>query len=184
MSVVCTPDLKDKLHGNNLLLDTCTIIDGSKCAEFDSFLGGLLKEDCTFLSLPSVKEEFTCSAFNLDDYNKLVEYIKSLQIVFLPNMEKKLISEDNSVFNIALRRYSRTNQSHVDRMLLTTVYYYSGSSEKVYLMTSNHKDVPDNIYSLVGFITYESKGFHNVGIYEFDQANYERVVENIKSESR
>lgn len=180
MSLIYTPDLFEKLRDANLLLDTCTLIDASNCAEVDDFLESLLKRDCTFLSLPSVKEEFTCSACNLDEYKQLSDYIESLQIILLNNTEKQLSSNKNMIFNIALKRCRNIHPSHVDRMLLATPYLFSGSAEKIFLMTSNYKDVPQELFSLVGFVSYESAGvFHNIGVYGFDNDGFHRKVSDL-----
>ena len=179
MSLICTPNLFNTLKNSNLLIDTCTIIDASKCDEVDNFLSKLSGQGCTFLSLPSVKEEFTRSANNLEDYNKLSDYIDSLQIIFLDSIERNRMNEDGAIFNIALNRCKKINPSYVDRALLATPYFYRDSSEDIYLITSNHKDIPEELYDRIEFISHDIGGFHNIGIYKFNFQNFEQMMSDV-----
>lgn len=177
MSLIYTPDLLKKLEDANVLLDTCVMIDASNSDDVDTCLRSLLENGCTFLTLPAIREEFTCSAKSRKDYENLSKYIGSFDIVFLNNTEKRLISDDNALFNIALGRCKNIHPSYVDRMLLSTPYLYRNSSEKIYLMTSNHKDVPLELFDRIGFITYDDEIFHNIGIYAFNENNFVKKIE-------
>lgn len=179
MSLAYTPSILSKLRNANLLLDTCTIIDASNCDEINDFLEKLSALGCTFLSLPAVREEFTCSAKNLNDYGKLSSYINSLGIVFLNNAEKNLSVNDNATFNIALKRCKNIHPSYVDRMLMAVPYLYRYSSEEILLVTSNHKDIPRELFELKGFITYSDNIFHNIGIYKFNVIAFDKIISNI-----
>ena len=179
MSLAYTPDIFNELRDVNLLLDTCTIIDSSNCDEIDDFLRRISTSGCTFLSLPAVREEFTCSAKNLNDYNKLMDYIDTLGIVFLNNVEKKLAVDDDVVFNIALGRCKNIHPSYVDRMLMAVPFLYRNSSERILLATSNHKDIPRELFDLKQFITYGDNVFHNIGIYEFNVLSFSDKIRNI-----
>ncbi len=179
MSLIYTPDLFDKLQDANLLLDTCTIIDASKCAEMNDFLEDLSKNSCTFLSLPAVRDEFVCSAKNSEEYRQLEEYIESLDILFLSNVEKRISSVADKKLSIALSRCKSISPSYVDRLLLKVPYVYRNSSEKIYLITSNYKDVPQELFNRIGFITYDAGSFNNVGVYEFDGSRFEHMVRDL-----
>ena len=54
-----------------------------------------------------------------------------------------------------------------------TPHLYRDSSEDILLMTSNHKDVPLEIFDRIGFISYDDKEFHNIGIYKFNADSFD-----------
>ncbi len=61
-----------------------------------------------------------------------------------------------------------------------TPHLYRDSSEDILLMTSNHKDVPLEIFDRIGFISYDDKEFHNIGIYKFNADSFDRMVATVK----
>lgn len=180
MSLAYTHNVLEKYSKSYLLLDTCTIIDASNCDEIDFLLRKIAESGCTFLSLPAVKEEFTCSAKNKTEFKNLLDYIDSLNILFLNNTEKRITNNDNIDFSIVLGRCKNIHPSYVDRMLLSIPHLYQKSSENIHLMTSNYKDVPLELYNLEDFITYSDKIFHNIGIYSFNANSYERRIKTIE----
>lgn len=180
MSLVCTHEPFDNLANVNILLDTCVVIDASKNDDVDDKLRAMLKDGCTFFSLPSVREEFVFASRNMEEYNNSLNYFKSLEILPLDRTEKKLVSDDNAIFNMVLRHCRDIHPSYVDRMLLMTPYLYRESSENILLMTSNHKDVPLEIFDRIGFISYDDKEFHNIGVYRFNADSFDQMVKNVK----
>ena len=179
MDLVCTPNLGSLLSSANLLLDTCVVIEASKYIEIDEYLNRLSADGCSFLTIPSVKEEFISNTKNDKEFEELSKYFDSLQITFLPNTEKRLMDKKEGDFYIALNRCNRRiNPSHVDRMLLAIPYLYRRSSEDIYLMTLNHKDVPRELYERIGFISYDVGEFRNIGVYRFKVDKFEHMVRN------
>ena len=179
MSLAYTPRLLEQLRGADLLIDTCTIIDASKCKEIEDFLCKIAESDCIFLSTPSIKEEFTCSANSIEEYEELSRYIKTLQIVFLNDIPKRQSTLDTAVFDIALSRCKNIHPSFVDRALLSVPYLYRNSSEKIYIITSNYKDVPSNFFDRIGFITCDAGHFNNIGIYSFSYPKFKKIISDI-----
>ena len=88
MSLVCTPKPFDNLKNVNILLDTCVIIDASKNDDVDTKLRLMLEDGCTFLSLPSVREEFVCASRNMQEYGNSLAYFRSLDILPLDSTYK------------------------------------------------------------------------------------------------
>ena len=84
------------------------------------------------------------------------------------------------MLNMVLRHCKNIHPSYVDRMLLMTPYLYRDSSEDILLMTSNHNDVPLEIFDRIGFISYDDKEFHNIGIYKFNADSFDRMVATVK----
>ena len=180
MSLVCTPKPFDNLKNVNILLDTCVIIDASENDDVDTKLRLMLEDGCTFFSLPSVREEFVCASRSMQEYGNSLAYFRSLDILLLDSTEKRLVSDDNAIFNMVLRHCKNIHPSYVDRMLLMTPHLYRNSSEDILLMTSNHKDVPLEIFDRIGFISYDDKEFHNIGIYKFNADSFDRMVATVK----
>lgn len=179
MGLICTPSIDEKIVGNNIVIDTCVIIESSKNVELDLFLNYMREKGSTFLSLPSVKDEFTCGANNLEEYRELSDYFDRQDILLLPKCEEKLLSDDGIKFNIALKRSKVRNPSYVDRSLLFIPYLYTNPVEKPYIMTSNHRDIPREFYDLAGFVSYEKDGFHSIGVYEFNEDKFNKAVGNL-----
>lgn len=180
MSLVCTPRPFDNLKNVDILLDTCVIIDASKNDDVDTKLRLMLEDGCTFFSLPSVREEFVYVSRNMQEYGNSLAYFRSLDILTLDSTEKRLVSDDNAIFNMVLCHCKNIHPSYVDRMLLMTPHLYRDSSEDILLMTSNHKDVPLEIFDRIGFISYDDKEFHNIGIYKFNADSFDRMVATVK----
>ena len=179
MSLVYTPSLPETLKDSNVLVDTCAIIEASKNEDLEKFFDTLKKDGCTFLTLPSVKDEFTCGAKDLEEFRGLSDFFDSQQIILMPKNEEKLLTKEGIYFNIALARSKVHNPSYVDRSLLFLPYIYQKTPEKVYIATSNHKDIPREFYDLIGFISYEKNGFRNIGIYSFNLENFNKIISNI-----
>ena len=174
MSFVSTPNLEEILCGSNLLVDTCTMIDATKCREVKDFLLNIRSLDCTFLSIKPVKDEYTCSANNKSDYNELENFADNFIDIWLPIQDS-----EEPLFSIGLSRCKNIKPSYVDRQLLKILYIYRNASERIYLITSNHNDVPGEFYERIGFITHDNGGFHNIGIYKINLANFKSKTKNL-----
>ena len=144
------------------------------------FLGhNTSKNGCTLLAPSSVKDEYTCSANSMKSYEELSTFFDSLGIIPIEKIDGELSASEGVKFNIALRRSKVRDPSYVDRSLLFIPCIYKDSSEKIFVMTSNYKDVPREFYDLVGFISYDQEGFHNIGFYQFNYDNYQKIIERV-----
>ena len=179
MALVLTPNLKEKLGDAYVIIDTCTIIDASKSEEALSFLNILQEWGCILLSTLSVKNEFTRSARSKEEYRKLSEFIESFGILFINQLEEKMLSPDGIRFNIGLNRCRNIHPGYVDSMLLAIPYFYPHSPEKIYIVTSNFHDVPAEFFDVAGFATYHATDFHNIGIYEFNLDNFNELTRKL-----
>lgn len=177
-SLIHTPNLLDQIRGQNLIIDTCVIIDASKDAEFANFIRSLANDNCTFVSIQPVKDEFLSIADSSDEYKKLEKYLETLKIAFLsPNIENTY-DEQGKDFSIALRRSKVNKPSYVDRLLLSIPYLYRKSPEKMFVITSNHRDVPYEFYDRVGFVTWDKgKEFTEIGLYEFNEEKFNVIIQ-------
>lgn len=179
MELVFTPNLKELLAESHLLIDTCTVIDASKCSEVYSFLKEVKKRGCTLLSVKAVRDEYLCSASSLEEYKELLMVYSALNMAELPQIDQLLVESEGAYFNMALSRCKGIHPSHVDRMLLFAAYFYGKAPNNVYLMTSNHKDVPEELFDCVGFISHNIGGFHNIGVYEVNKSNIKKKMTGI-----
>lgn len=176
-NIIYTPNFLDIIDNASIVIDTCVIIHALKIIDLDNFLRELSKRNCTLLSVPSVKNEFLTAGDTVQRYNKLNEYLESLQLVFLPPDIEYRLNKEGCNFNIALRRSKVRNPSFVDRLILSIPYLYRKSPEKIYVMTSNHQDVPREFFDRVGFISIDTgSDFVQIGLYEFNSGNFDKIT--------
>lgn len=173
MNLAYSPNLTDVIQNSSLLIDTSTFIDASKCEPFRDFLSSLQDRDCSFFTVRPVVDEFLCPAKNQDDYVGLAEFLDSFGASVMRTPEP--VSDDIAAFNIALNRCKNIHPSYVDRLLLTIPYLYRASAEKIYLVTSNHKDVPRDFFDRVGFVTHDDVEFHNTGFYQLNLEKFNKI---------
>lgn len=165
-----------------MLLDTCAIIEMVKYESVRKAINDLTKTDCTLLSVSPVKDELTYGANSIEEYDDLSDFIASQEILILDETRKTYPENEVEAFRIALSRCKNISPSYVDRLLLSIPYFYRKSSEKVYIATLNHKDVPIEFYKCVGMISYcKDRTFRNIGFYEFDLEKFEEKIEDVTS---
>lgn len=175
--IIYTPNLVETLSNKNIIIDTCSIIEASKNDDFLNFLFQLGDKKCTFLSVKPVWNEFLAAADSGEEYKTLKEFLKKLDIAFLPNVEQKL-NEEGEYFSIAMRRSKVKNPSYVDRLLLFVPYMYKHSIEEMFVMTSNHKDVPREFYDRVGFIVWDNDAdFRQIGVYQLNLERFNKILQ-------
>ena len=185
MKPIHTPNLDNTLKNSNLLLDTCTIIEMLKSKEICKLIRDLTKFDCTLLSIPPVIDEFTYGANTPKEYDDFIDFILSQGILILDETGKTRSNHEKEIIKLAISRCKRIKPSYVDRMLLSIPYFYSKSPEKIYLATLNHKDIPIEFYKCIGTISYcLDRTFRNIGFYEFENTNFERMIADAISKLR
>ena len=180
MKLVCTPNFFKDIHDSDFVIDTCVLIDASKYEEVDAILRKIQQENCTFLSVPAMRDEFVCQADNLEEYEWMQKIIESFNIGFFDiNRASSTMTSNYKDFNILLSHCKGIKPSYVDRQLLAIPYLYSNLHNKIYLATSNHKDVPKNLFNRVHFISYDTGEFLNIGIYELNLTNVLKMKKNL-----
>lgn len=86
------------------------------------------------------------------------------------------MNEEGEHFSIAMRRSKVKNPSYVDRLLLFVPYMYKHSIEEMFVMTSNHKDVPREFYDRVGFIVWDNDAdFRQIGVYQLNLERFNKI---------
>ena len=180
MKLVCTPNLFNDIRNSILIIDTCILIDASKYEELDAILRDIQQEDCSFISVPAVQDEFVCNANSTDEHDWMLKFIKSFNIGFFDiNKSGDRIANEYRDFNILLSHCKNIRPSYADRQLLAIPYLYSNLPNNIYLVTSNHKDVPKNLFDRIHFISYDTGEFFNIGIYKLNLVNTQKMVKNL-----
>ncbi len=177
-SILCTAGIKDLLHNATAIVDTCVIIDLLNDTKFYLFWCNLVEEcHISLFSVEAVKDEFLAAAASVQDYGEMERFIDSLNISFASirtGRDENIISRE---FSIALRRCKIKNPSFVDRLLLMIPYRYRNSLDNIFLVTSNHHDVPFEFYDRVAFVARDTgKEFFQTGIYSLNEANFTRMA--------
>ncbi|MBQ9020383.1 hypothetical protein IJ096_03650 [Candidatus Saccharibacteria bacterium] len=131
----------------------------------------------------AVKDEFLCSVHNIEEYKELLTFYATLKIAELPKIKQLNIESDGAYFSIALSRCKNISPSYVDRLLLFATYMYRDVPGGIYLITSNHKDVPSELFECVGFVSYNMGGFHNIGVYQVMVDRMEKMMIDINQDS-
>ncbi len=178
-NIIHTPNLLKNLANKDVVVDTCAIIEASKNDAFLDLLYELKRQNCTLLSVFPVQNEFLAVASNQQEYNELKKFLEDLDITFLPrNIEHKFEDKGKS-FSIALRRSKVRKPSYVDRLLLSIPYLYKHVADSIYVMTSNHRDVPLEFFNLTDYVVWNKKdGFSEIGLYQFDQTKFNEIVDH------
>ena len=180
MKPIYTPNLVEILKNSNLLLDTCTIIEMLKIEEVRNLVNDLTESDCNLLSVSPVKDELTYGANTIAEYDNVSSFLSTQNILILDEVKRTYPDNEVEIFRIALSRCKRINPSYVDRILLSIPYFFRKSSERIYLATLNHKDIPSEFFVCVGMIAYCINGtFRNVGFYEFNLKRFEKMMKDV-----
>lgn len=182
MEIIYTDNLAKLVTNATLVIDTCVIVDTTKSPEFLALMRRMKGEyNAALVSIPAVKQEVLSVADNKKEYETLKESIKALDVVFLPSAVEDKFEREGMKFSIAMRRSRYVKDpSFVDKLLLAIPYLYRESVEKIFVVTSNHKDVPLDIFDRVGFIARDNgKEFSQVGIYKFNQEKFSKITQKI-----
>lgn len=125
MNLIYTPNLIEDLRGSNLVIDTCVLIDATKYDEVENFLRYIRSNDCTFVSVPAMRDEFVCMARDKKEQGSLIKMLKSFDISF-PDLSRMTgsILEDYRAFSILLAHCPKIKPSYVDRQLLAIPHIY------------------------------------------------------------
>ena len=153
------PVIKNK----HLLLDTNVFIDTLLNPHpFLDFLNDLKKQQVTLSTIDMVKMEFLKGAINEQKYNEKVSLIESIidnTISITPDIHKNVYT--------LIKKYNLEGKSSS----ITDLYlgaYLMKYGKKLFLLTRNTADFPQNVFDVVSIInvTY-FKGIHSYGIYQY-----------------
>lgn len=166
------PPFLSNLKNRFIILDTNTLIALlSFGKEFAPFITELIDNGCTFLTIPSVRFEFSRTE-TIEGYNKRTELLKNLCTIY--PIERHL--EDFNELILVLQKING-KMSYTDFLLYCCLYKFRDA----YLLTENHKDFLTSILYRETIITLdgEDKEIRNIGVYTFDSDKYEKAASSI-----
>lgn len=185
MNLRCNPNLPQELEDAFLVVDTCSIINAMNAADFRDLLLEIRKSGCSLFSAISVKQEFLRYVTSIRERNEAIKSLDALDIQFIRDIDQKLETDRGIAFQLAFNSYyknkhgSNKTPSYVDMLLLFMTYYYSHDSMEVYLMTSNHRDVP-GFYERDELVVFEESGnIRTEALYKFNKSRFENKIDRI-----
>lgn len=132
-----------------------------------------MRADCAFMTIPSVVFEFTRKSNTVKGFSDRIQ-LSSLANTYPIEKEINEFKEFLIILNFAQGK----NASFTDALLCCCLYKFRNS--KVFLMTSNSKDIPLSIFNAEASIildTDESVTCHR--IYSINNDNLDKAASNI-----
>lgn len=157
MKLVHPIDLVSKLHSYHLILDTNVFLHAVENPEFYALLLELKRGGCAFMTITSVVFEFSRGAKTVEEYNWYVDYINNLGVIVYKTVEDRIAAD--KAFSVLLQtecKKTGNKPSYTDFLLLLLLHKYSHSN--IYLMTSNYKDIPMNVFDREDILALEYDG--------------------------
>jgi len=174
--------LKKRLNPAHIILDTSVFIDASGSQEFRSFIKELKDAGCSLWTIPSVQFEFARYSNTIEQYNKLITFIKELGVVVFNRVEE-MVLDRSAPFTVALNKAQHQNKnnkrmSYTDSILCTLSFHHRGSDP--YLLTSNHNDIPPALFDRVDVITFDVSGnIRTEGLYQLSAEKLSKVMKSL-----
>lgn len=169
------------LQNKTIFLDANVFI-GALCS--DSFVIQLVelreKNDAEFLTISSAVYEFTRNSKSLAEFNDKRNFVNDL-VNRVISVGPLLENPQNDVFSLVMSKLvSGKDSDYTDFLLATCLYQYS-KLDDVYLLTSDLRSMPRDIFDVRGSITSVDKQLmrHYV-VYSLNKKNFASLVETIK----
>lgn len=184
MNLITTPNLAQELSESFLIVDTCALIDAIKTEDFLRLINEIKnKNHHGLFSIDAVKHEFLRGACTIEEYISYETFLKTLDISFMNDIEKKLDTDEaGRTFILAFNQYYRNKHSnkqpsHVDMLLLFATYFYTRTVKKVKLLTANHRDIP-GFFQRTNIIAFEANNeIRTEALYEFNSDRFAQKLE-------
>jgi hypothetical protein len=157
MKLVHPTDLVPRLRSRHLIVDTNVFLHAVENADFYELLLKLKRSGCAMMTIPSVVFEFARGAKTVEEYNWYVDYINNLGVMVYKTVEDRIAAD--KAFSVLLQtecKKAGNKPSYTDFLLLMLLHKFSHSD--IYLMTSNYKDIPMNIFDREDLLVLEYDG--------------------------
>lgn len=165
------------------MLDTTVLIDASINDAFAEYLVQLTITECSLYTIPSAQYEFTRMAKDAAARVKYDNLIRELKIAIIGGLETKIndeaVKEFLLIYNncINQQRGQKKAPSYTDSLLCLSLFLKSEKTEKLMLMSANHKDMPIEFFNREDVITIAcGNNISNECIYSFNRKNYQQIV--------
>lgn len=111
------------------------------------------------MTIPSVVFEFARGAKTVEEYNWYVDYVNNLGVVTYKTVEDRIAAD--KAFSVILQtecKKAGNKPSYTDFLLLLLLHKFSRHESSIYLMTSNYRDIPSQIFDRADLIALEYDG--------------------------
>ena len=166
------------------MLDTTVLIDASTNDQFAQYLVQLVNNfEFLLYTIPSAQYEFTRMAKSAKARTQYDNLISELKIAIIGGLETKIndeaVKEFLLIYNncINQQRGQKKAPSYTDSLLCLSLFLRSEKTEKLMLMSANHKDMPIEFFNREDVITIAcGNNISNECIYSFNQEKYQHIV--------
>lgn len=174
MNILYDPALLQNMADSCLVIDTCVLIDASKNSELLKLLQELKKCGCELKTVSAAWVEFLRSARTSSERAGYRDFLLGLGLKCFRSAEQdQIFYPDGALFQLVLRQCKVKGPSYVDLLLL----FMATQCANAKLVTSNHKDVPSEIFDVENIITTNRSGeFRTTGIYSFNSDHYKDIA--------
>jgi hypothetical protein len=126
--------------------------------------------------------EFARGAKTIEQFNWYVDFVNNLGVGVFKNVETEIMSD--KAFAVLLQKYSKIGKksiSYTDFLLLMLLHKYVHIADKVYLMTSNHQDVPLRVFDRNDIMALEfEEGVQTQALYRNSLAKLQALTSAIQ----
>ena len=133
----------------------------------------MVNKGCAFYTIPSVIFEFTRTANTAKGYQERLDLVASLHIVVFNRVEEVVLKDFHNfmiTFHSAFIK-SKKSPSYTDSLLCAMAYKHRAS--RTFILTSNHKDIPESIFDRTELITLDiNNQIYNEALYKFSAAKF------------
>lgn len=168
MKLTYRTSLVSQLYNSYVFLDTNVFFHAVDNEDFYSFLLTLHNKGCALVTIQSVIFEFSRGAKTVEEYNWYIDYINNLGVAVYGQAETEL--QRNKAFSVLLQAECKkygSKASYTDFLLLLMLHKFIHTPDRVYLMTSNYRDVPTTLFERDELIALEyEKGVQTQALYK------------------
>lgn len=178
-TILPSTGLTSLLVGKILFLDTNVFVGALLCDDLALFLADLRKSsESQVLTVSSAVYEFTRGSKTLEEFNDKREFVNDLTDRVMP-VGPLLENSKNDVFSLVMSRMVSSRDSDYTDFLLATCLYQYSRLESVYLMTSDVRSMPRNIFDVVGSVTCSDKeALRHYVVYCLNDFNFNSAVKS------
>jgi predicted nucleic acid-binding protein len=165
-------------------LDTNVFINAFEQDDLQDLLDDLTKNhETAFVTLSSVKYEFTRGARTIEELRMRREFIDNLIHRVMP-IGSLIESNKNDAFSVVMSLIlSKKNSQYTDYLLAVSLYTYS-HIENQYILSTDIKAFPDSVFTICGVVTLNSRNSNgdivHLHLVKLDLTKYANVLGGIR----
>lgn len=165
------------LTGKIIFLDTNVFVGALLSDDLALLLADLRSsQQSQVLTISSAVYEFTRGSKTLEEFNDKREFVNGLTDRVI-SVGRLLENPKNDVFSLVMSRMVSSKDSDYTDFLLATCLYQYSRLEKVYLITSDLRSMPRDIFDVVGSITCSDKeALRHYVVYCLNETNFSAAI--------